>query len=59
LMELMDEHGEITYKHIDELAPADQQARTRAEGRRIEWIVERQARLPLPPRPGPTDPADL
>ena len=58
LVELMDEGGQITYKHIDELAPADQQARTRAEGKRIECITQRQARLPLPPRPGLTDPAD-
>jgi hypothetical protein len=58
LVELMDESGQITYKHIDELAPEDQQARTRAEGKRIEWITERQGRLPHPPRPGPRDPAD-
>jgi hypothetical protein len=29
-----------------------------AEGKRIEWITEQQARLPLPARPGPSGPAD-
>jgi hypothetical protein len=58
LVDLMDESGQITHKHIDDLAPEDQQARTRGEGARIEWIVERQGRLPLPPRPAPRDPAD-
>lgn len=32
LVELMDESGEITYKHIDELTPEDRRARARAEG---------------------------
>jgi hypothetical protein len=59
LVELMDESGEITHKHIDELTPQDRTARIRAEGARIEWIAERQARrLPPPPSsPGPTDAA--
>lgn len=60
LVELMDESGQITYKHIDEFTPEDRQARTRAEGARIEWIAERQSRRPPPsPRsPGLTDAAD-
>ena len=58
LVELMDESGQITHKHIDDLTPEDRQARIQAEGARIEWITERQSRLPLPPRPGPRDPAD-
>jgi hypothetical protein len=50
LVDLMDVQGQITYKHIDQLAPEDRQARTRAEGKLIDWIAERQARrLPLPP----------
>ena len=44
LVELMDESGEITYKHIDELTPQERTARTRAEGARIKWIAERQAK---------------
>jgi hypothetical protein len=32
LVELMDESGQITYKHIDELAWEDRQARIRVEG---------------------------
>ena len=44
LVELMDESGEIIYKHIDELTPEDRTARVRAEGARIEWITQRQAR---------------
>jgi hypothetical protein len=57
LVELMDESREITYKHIDDLAPRDRRARVRAEGARIEWIAERQSRRPpLSPRPGPIDP---
>jgi hypothetical protein len=60
LVELMDERGEITYKHIDELSPENRMARIRAEGARIEWIVERQSRI-VPPRrrSGPTAPPDL
>jgi hypothetical protein len=60
LVELMDERGQITYKHIDELAPENRRTRIRAEGARIEWIAERQSRIvPHPRRSGPTDPADL
>jgi hypothetical protein len=44
LVELMDESGQITYKHIDDLTPRDRSARIRAEGMRIEWIAERRAR---------------
>jgi hypothetical protein len=54
LVELMDESGEITYKHIDELTPQERTARTRVEGARVKWITERQAKRSLPPRPGPT-----
>ena len=50
LVELMDESRQITYKHIDELAPQDRTARIRAEGARIEWLAQRRARRqPLPP----------
>ena len=58
LVDLMSESGEITYKHIAELTLRDRGARIRAEGKRVEWITERQARRLLPPRPGPTDAAD-
>ena len=58
LVDLMDESGKITHKPIDELAPEDWRARTRAEGARVEWITERQAKRRLRPRPGPTDAAD-
>jgi hypothetical protein len=59
LVELMDESGQIIYKHIDELAPEDRQARIRAEGARIKWIEGRRNRsLRSRPRPGLTDPAD-
>jgi hypothetical protein len=60
LVDLMDESGQKTYKHIDELAPEDRTGRIRAEGARVEWVVERQARrLPPPPgSPGPRDAAD-
>jgi hypothetical protein len=56
LVDLMDESGKITHKPIDELAPEDWRARTRAEGARVEWITKRQAKRSL--RPGPTDAAD-
>jgi hypothetical protein len=58
LVDLMDESGKITHKPIDELAPEDWGARTRAEGARVEWITKRQAKRSLRPRPGPTDAAD-
>jgi hypothetical protein len=57
LVELMDEHGQITHKHIDDLAPEDRQARIRAEGARIKWIAERQTRRPPPPTLS-SDPTD-
>ncbi len=54
LVELMDEHGEITHRLIDELTPQNRSARIRAEGARVEWIADRRARRsPLPPGPGP------
>lgn len=53
LVELMDERGQITYKHIDDLAPENRLARISAEGARIEWLVERRARRP--PLPPPAD----
>jgi hypothetical protein len=59
LVDLMDEHGQITYKHKDELAPEDRPARLRSEGARIEWLSERQAkRPPSPSSPSPTDPVE-
>jgi hypothetical protein len=48
LVELVDEGGETTYKHIDDLTPRDRTARIRAEGKRIDWITQRQARRPPP-----------
>jgi hypothetical protein len=53
LVELMDEGDQITYMHIEELAPEDRRGRVRAEGARVQWIARRQARRPLPPSPGP------
>lgn len=44
LVEIMDESGQITHTHIDELSPEDWSARIRAEGARIEWLAERRAR---------------
>jgi len=41
LVELISLHGEITYKHIDEIIPEDRTARVAAEGARIEWFAER------------------
>jgi hypothetical protein len=46
LVELMDEDGETAYRHIDDLTPQDRTARIRAEGQRIDWIMQRQARRP-------------
>jgi hypothetical protein len=56
LVEMMDEQGEITYEPLEDLTPEDRTSRTRAEGVRVEWIAERQARRPLPPIPGPIGP---
>lgn len=58
LVELMDERGQIIYKHIDDLAPEDRLARIRVEGARIKWIAGRRIRslLRSRPRPGLTDP---
>ena len=59
LVELMDESGQLTHKHIDELAPEDRLARVRAEGAPIKWIAERQTRRPIfPPSPGLRGPSD-
>ena len=59
LVELMNESGEITYMHIDDLAPPDRSARIRAEGKRIEWLGQRRGRKTRLRRgPGPpVDPA--
>jgi hypothetical protein len=57
LMDLLDESGQITYKHVDELAPQDRTARIRAEGVRVEWLAERWARKRhLQPIPDPIHP---
>jgi hypothetical protein len=59
LVELMDERGQITYKHIDELAPEDRLARIRAAAARLKWIAERQTKRRLSPRsPSLTGSAD-
>jgi hypothetical protein len=59
LVDLMDERGQISYKHIDELTPEDRRARTRAEGVRIKWIADRLSRRPIfPPGPGLRGPSD-
>jgi hypothetical protein len=41
---LRSEQGEVSYKHIDDLTPEDRMNRIRAEVRRVEWLLERQAR---------------
>ena len=58
LVELMDESGEITYRHIDDLTPGDRSARIRAEGARVEWIAQRRIKRHNPPGRGPTDLAE-
>jgi hypothetical protein len=44
LVALMSEQGELSYKHIDDLTPEDRMNRITAEVRRLEWLLERQAR---------------
>jgi hypothetical protein len=44
LVALRSEQGELSYKHIDDLTPEDRMNRIRAEVRRVEWLLERQAR---------------
>ena len=44
LVALRSEQGELSYKHIDDLTPEDRMNRIRAEVRRMEWLLERQAR---------------
>ena len=48
LVEVVDEGGEISYKHIDELTPEDSSARIRAEGEQIEWFMERHRKRRRP-----------
>ena len=51
LVELGSPHGEVSYKHIDELTPEDRQARAEAERVLMGWIIERQrGRRPPPSR---------
>jgi hypothetical protein len=51
LVDLMSESGQITHKHLEELTPEDWVARVKAEGARVEWIAERQARRDNPQAP--------
>lgn len=41
LVELNSPDGEVYYKHIDTLSPADRSDRVAAEGARVAWITER------------------
>lgn len=41
LVPLMDKEGEIRYKHIDELLPADAAGRIRADTALCDWLVWR------------------
>jgi hypothetical protein len=44
LVELRDEQGAFSFKHVEELSPEDRMDRIRAELARIEWHLERQGR---------------
>ncbi len=43
-VELRDEQGEFSFKHVEELSPEDRMDRIRAELARIEWLLERHER---------------
>jgi hypothetical protein len=44
LVELRDEQGEFSFKHVEELSPDDRMDCIRAELARIEWLLERHER---------------
>ena len=44
LVELRDERGKLSYKHIEQLSPEDRMDRIRAELARMVWLLERQGR---------------
>jgi hypothetical protein len=47
LVALKTESGEIVYQPLEELTTQDRRRRIRAEGERVEWIVERRKKLQL------------
>lgn len=44
LVELRNERGEFSWKHVEQLSPEDRMDRIRAQLARIEWLLERQSR---------------
>jgi hypothetical protein len=49
LVELRDEQGVLSYKHLEALSPEDRMDRIRAQLARIEWLLERRGRRIISP----------
>jgi hypothetical protein len=47
LVALKTESGEIVYQPLEDLTTQDRRRRIRAEGERVDWIVERRKKLQL------------
>ncbi len=45
LVRLVAPEGEVSYKHVEDLTPADVPARRRAEAIRLDWLMRRTDRL--------------